>query len=249
MDRARTLLLATTAVRLDDGSTVAIADADLAGRLATSDGALDSAIADIGLLIDLAGRAPALDAATADSQLRQLVGEQRARDAQVSIIDLLSRAISRWVSSFDLEGPDPRPIMVGAGGLGLAFLVLILAIMGRGLRERFRHEVVLPELRAERLPDPAEHLREAEAALREGRGRDAIHALYLYAIARLAGREAIRYDPSLTDRELLARAGAIPHADALRELVELHERVWYGLHDARGDDATRARALALRAGT
>jgi hypothetical protein len=77
--------------------------------------------------------------------------------------------------------------------------------------------------------------------------REAIHALYLYAIASLALREAIRYDPSLTDRELLARASGIPHADALRDLVSMHERVWYGLREASPDDAARARALATRA--
>lgn len=241
------LLRTTSALRLDDGTVVAVDDGALAQRLASDDAALDAAIGDVGLLVELAGRAPAVDAAAAESRLRQLVGAQRARDAQVSIIDQLSRSISRWLSSFDLEGPDPRVVFVGVGGVGLAVLALILAIMGRGLRERFRREVVLPELRAERLPDPAEHLRRAEEALRAGRGRDAIHSLYLYAIARLAGREAIRYDPSLTDRELLARAVSIPNADALRELVELHERVWYGLREPRGDDASRAQGLATRA--
>lgn len=143
--------------------------------------------------------------------------------------------------------PDARVLTALVGGIGIALLLVILGIMGRDLRERIRREVVLPELRAEDRPDPAARLRDAEDAVRGGRVRDAIHALYLYAIAALAAREVIRYDPSLTDRELLARAAAIPHAQALRDLVEIHDRVWYGLHDAALDEAARARQLAERA--
>lgn len=217
-------------------------------RISTSDASLDAAIADLDVLADLAGRSPAIDPAGAEARLRQLVGEHRAREAQVSIIDVFSRWLARSLAGLGGRPPDPRVLLVGAGGIGLGLLVLILAIMGRDLRERFRREVVLPELRAETRPDPAEHLRRAEDALRHGRLRDVIHALYLYAIAALDAREAVRYDPSLTDRELLARAGTIPHADALRDLVELHARVWYGLREPGADDAARARALALRAG-
>ena len=43
-------------------------------------------------------------------------------------------------------------------------------------------------------------------------------------------------------------AAAVPHVEDLRELVRLHERVWFGLREARSDDASRARSLALRAG-
>ncbi|HKW77783.1 MAG TPA: DUF4129 domain-containing protein, partial [Candidatus Limnocylindria bacterium] len=83
-------------------------------------------------------------------------------------------------------------------------------------------------------------------ALAGGHPRDAIHALFLYVIAALATREAIRYDPALTDRELLVRAAAIPHADALRDLVAIYERSWFGLRDPSSDEARRARDLALR---
>lgn len=226
---------------------MAIDDRALAARMATDDAAIEAAVADIGALAETVTRRPAIDPATAVAQLRQRVGEHRASDAEMTFIDLFSR----WLASFlaDLRGapPDPRVVLVGAGGLGIALLLVVLGIIGRDIRERFRRDVVLPQLRAESGPDPAAHLRAAEEALRSGGMREAIHALYLYAIAALAQREAIRYDPSLTDRELLARAGAIPHADALRDLVEMHDRVWYGLRDARAADAARARQLALRA--
>ncbi len=247
MERARALLRGTTAVRLADGSTVPVDDTVLAARIDTSNAALEAAIADLATLADLASRRTAMDVAAADARLRQLVGEQRALGGQISLIDTLSRWLARSLSGLGGAPPDPRIVVVTAGGVGLALLLLIVAILGRDLRERFRREVVLPEIAAERASDPAAHLRAAEDAIRAGRAREAIVALYAYAIAVLAAREAIRYDPSLTDRELLARAGTIPNADALRDLVDLHERVSYGLREARADDAARARALALRA--
>ncbi len=42
------------------------------------------------------------------------------------------------------------------------------------------------------------------------------------------------------------RAAAIPHADALRDLVGIYERSWFGLRDPSVDEARRARELALR---
>lgn len=225
---------------------VPVDDGAVAGRIGTADAALEAAIADLTLLARVARSSP-LDPVAADARLRQMVGEQRALGGQVSLIDALSRWLARSLSGLEGAPPDPRVVVVAAGGIGLALLLVIVGILGRDLRERFRREIVLPELTAERAADPAAHLRAAEAAIRAGRAGEAIVALYSYAIAALAAREAIRYDPSLTDRELLARARTIPHADALRDLVDLHERVSYGLREARAEDAERARELALRA--
>ena len=247
VERARALLRETTALRLADGSTIGVDDRSLATRIEVSDAALDAAIADAAMLGDLASRPSTFDPQAADARLRALVGEHRVQGGQVSFIDVLSRWLARLLSGLGGAPPGPRVVLAIAGGLGLALHVLIVAILGRGLRERLRREVVLPELAVERGSDPAQFLREADDALRAGHARDAIRAIYLYAIGMLAAREAIRYDPSLTDRELLARARAIPHADALRELVDLHERVSYGLREARTPDAERARTLAMRA--
>ena len=247
VDRARALLRETTAIRLADGITIPVDDGELAARIDVSDAALDAATADLALLASLASRTGTIDPAAADARLRQLVGEHRALGGQVSLIDVLSRWLARSLSGLGGAPPDPRIVVVAAGGIGLALVLLIVGILGRDLRERLRREVVLPEIAAERDADPAEHLRTAEDAIRAGRAREAIVALYAYAIAALAAREAIRYDPSLTDRELLVRARTIPNADALRDLVDLHERVSYGLREARAGDAERARALALRA--
>ena len=246
IDRARALLRQTTAVRAQDAQ-ITVDDAPLAARIGASDAALDDAVRDVTLLLDVASRTPAVDLAAADLRLRQLVGEQRALGGHASLIDGLSRWFARFLSSLGGTPPDRRIPTIVAGGIGLALLALVLGILGRDLRERFRREAVLPELVADERVDPDMHLRAAEDALRGGRPRDAVLALYAYAIAVLASRELVRYDPSLTDRELLARARTLPNADALRDLVDLHERVSYGLRDANADDAHRARALAMRA--
>lgn len=247
VERAQQLLRETTALRLEGGATIAVDDTAIASRIATADDSLRAGIADVTLLLDLASRSPAVDPAAAVAELRLRVGEYRASDAQMTFVDLLSRWLARFVADLRGAPPDPRILITVAGGVGLALVLVVIGILGRDIRERFRREVMLPELRPEERPDPALHLRHAEDALRGGSPRDAIHALYLYAIAALAAREAIRYDPSLTDRELLARAGAIPHADALRGLVEIHDRVWYGLREPATGEAARARQLAQRA--
>ena len=132
------------------------------------------------------------------------------------------------------------------GGLGVAVILFILATLGRALPERVRREVLVRDsIAAERL-DPTAHLRAADAAIAERRSRDAMRALFLYTVTALADRDAIRYDPALTDHELVLRAAAIPHADAFRALVAMYERSWFGMHDPAASDAQRARELALR---
>ena len=142
--------------------------------------------------------------------------------------------------------PDLRfiPWVIAAVGIGLA--LFIVATLGRGVRERVRREVLLPDRTLARTDDPAAHRRAAESALAGGRAREAIHELYLYVLRTLAVRELIRYDPALTDRELLMRAAAIPNADALRDLVALYERAWFGLREPDAAEAERAQSLASR---
>jgi hypothetical protein len=154
--------------------------------------------------------------------------------------------ILRFISG--LRGPsvDLAQIWPLVGTLGLAVILFVLATLGRALPERVRREVLVRGGVSPERADPAAHLRAADAALGAARPRDAIHALFLYVIAALTTREAIRYDPALTDRELLVRAAAIPHADALRDLTSIYERSWFGLREPSADEAQRARDLALR---
>lgn len=246
LDQARVLLRRTTEVRLADG-VAAIDDGPLADRLAPD--TIDRELAELDGLIAFADVAASrrIDGAAADAMLHELTQAQQASD-RIDLARILGDTVARiavWV--YDLVGrPDPLIVVRLQGIIGLLIAVSLVVLIVRGVRERIRQETVLGATASDRHADPSVHLRAADDALRAGHARDAIHALYLYAFASLAAHEAIRYDPALTDRELLGRAAGIPQADALRDLVRLHERVWFGLRDAREPDAAAARALALQ---
>lgn len=240
---AEELVRRTSSVRLPDGSTLRIADDVIADRIARSDhdgalAALDAAIASA----DLAARGFAGDAA--DARLRELLQEQQVRSSGLTIV-AVSRAIAdrlfAWAPRPDISVLEPLLALSG-----VALVAVLLFLVTRGTRERLRRETVLAAVRAQGRSSPPDHLRRADEAARSGRAREAIHALYLYALAALAERDALPDDPALTDRELLTRAGGIAHVEALRELLGLHETVWFGLRDAEHGDLERARSLALR---
>jgi hypothetical protein len=250
--RAQIVLFATTAISLPSGDLV-IDDTALAGRITTSDAALsDAALSDALVLIDtqlaFVDRAlsPAIDASRSDAALRDVLRTSETAQASPSLLDSIVRALQRFLAGLDGPRIDFALAWPLLGILGAAIIFFVVATLGRGVGERVRTEVALRETAGADRPDPARHLRAADDALAAGRPREAIHALYLFALTSLVAREAIRYDPALTDRELLLRAAAIPHADALRDLVGLYERSWFGLRDLGADEARRARTLAMR---
>ena len=255
LGRAALLLRSTDAIRLADGSTIAIDDAGLAARVSESDEAgMLAAIADLDARIAMADGASASAAQLAgplvDEQLRSVA---RARPTPVQndpglfelFLGLVASALA-LVRRGTLSSIDPYIVIATLAGLGLGLALLVMGILGRGVRERIRRETLSGDLRVGAAEDPTEHLGRADAAIAAGRPRDALHELYLFALAALAAHETIRFDPALTDRELLARAAAIPQIGSLRDLVALHERVWFGLKHADRDDAARARDLAQR---
>jgi hypothetical protein len=245
--RARLVLLATTAIALPAGE-LRINDSALADRIVSSDAALDAAVSLLDAQLALTSRAAStsVDAARSDAALRDVLRAVERAQAPPSVLDAIARALQRFLAG--LEGPrvDFGLVWPLVGVLGAAIIFFVVATLGRGLGERVRTEVALREASGADRVDPARHLRAADEALAAGRPRDAIHALYLFALTSLVAREAIRFDPALTDRELLVRAAAIPHADALRDLVALYERSWFGLRDPGADEARRARSLAMR---
>ena len=246
--RARELVRQTTAVQLPDGQ-LTVDDGPLADRL-TAD-RVDAAAAELERYAALAAASVArrVDAATADATLRSLM-QQQLRSGQGVTLGAIAAALLRrfgqWV--YDLVGrPDPALLLNAQAVVGVLVALAIVAVLVRGTRERIRRETSLGATAGERRADPAAHLRAADEALHAGRAREAIHSLYLFALNALDAREALRYDPALTDHELLRRAAQLPHASALADLVMLHERVWFGLRDAGEPDVARARALALEA--
>jgi hypothetical protein len=254
--RATTLLRSTDAITLGDGSTVPIDDSTLASRLTGADGAaLGGVLGDLDARIAAAARAASSagpSAQAVDGALRAVLQSRVAPPAgQPSLLDLFLSLVARafeFVQRGTLAAVDPRAVVTVLSGLGLAIALIVAGVLGRGVRERIRREVSSADVRAGATDDPTEHLRRADAAIAAGRSREGLHELYLFALARLAAHQTIRFDPALTDRELLARAAAIPQIAPLRTLVALHERVWFGLKPAGPHDAARARALAEQVG-
>lgn len=241
LDAARELLRRTDAV-LVRGDTVQIDDRALAARL----GSGPEPLADLERRIAAADRAirEPIAGSAADERLRAILDERGSRAPGGGVIDLLAAVAFRvWEA---LGRPDPSVLVPAQLAVGGALALVLALILVRGVRERLRTEVVVPQAQALRSDEPAVRAREARDALARGDLAAAIHAYYRFAFATLAAREAIAYDPALTDHELLERAAAVPHAGALRELVALNERVWFGLRPPGPADGERARDLAER---
>ena len=247
LENARTLLRMTTAVTLRGGGTAAVDDSAIADAIGSRTASIEAAMSriDARLALISSDESP-IDPAVADTRLREIVQQSNASSAPTDLFDAIGRAILRFLSGLNGPGIDLGSLIPAVGLLGVAVILFILATLGRALPERVRREVLVRGTEGGQRSDPTVHLRAADAALAAGRSREALHALYLYVITALEVRETIRYDPALTDSELLLRAAAIPHADSLRDLIGLYERSWFGLREPSGDEARRARDLALR---
>ena len=247
LENARTLLRMTTAVTLPGGRTVTVDDSAIADAIGSRTASIDAAKSRIGARLALisSNEAP-IDPVVADARLREIVQQSNASSTSTDLFDAIGRGILRFLAGLNGPGIDFASLVPAVGLLGVAVILFILATLGRALPERVRREVLVRGTESGQRSDPTAHLRAADAALAAGRSREALHALYLYVIAALEARETIRYDPALTDSELLVRAAAIPHADSLRDLIGLYERSWFGLREPSGDEARRARDLALR---
>jgi hypothetical protein len=248
VERARSALLLTTAVRATDGPVIALDDSQLARRLSGTTAAIDAGVADLDQLIVIADRAanPPFDTAQANGLLRDLAIAENTRSQSNDLFTALGALLARLFPSQNATLP-PGGLELTLTIAGAGLLVVILVILVRGVRERIRRETVQPGAHAEAGASAALQLAVAERAAVSGDPRAALHAFYRYAILTLAERRALRYEPSLTDRELLERASALPQVETLRELISLHDRAWFGLKGATVEDADHARTLAERA--
>ncbi|MGH2471520.1 MAG: DUF4129 domain-containing protein [Candidatus Limnocylindria bacterium] len=248
LERARTTLLQTTAVRTADGSVIAIDDSRVARRLSATAAAIDAAVGDVDQLIGIADRAAnaPFNVAEANARLRDLAAVEEARSGSNDLFAAIGELLARLFPSAGAQLP-PGSVEITLTIAGAGLLVVILVILVRGVRERIRRETVQPGAHAEAAASAAVQLAAAERAALSGDPRTALHAFYRYAILTLAERRILRYEPSLTDRELLERASSLPQVETLRELISLHDRAWFGLKGATAEEADHARALAERA--
>jgi hypothetical protein len=247
VERVRTTLLQTTGVRTADGLVIALDDSSLARRLTATTAAIDAGIADVDQLVAIADRAanPPFDVAQANARLREVAAAEETRSGSNDLFAAIGALLGRLFPSGANLPPGSVEVTLTIAGAGL--LVVIGAILVRGVRERIRRETMQPGAHAEAAASAAVQLAAAERAALSGDPRAALHAFYRYAILTLAERRMLRYEPSLTDRELLERASSLPQVETLRELISLHDRAWFGLKGATVEEADHARALAERA--
>lgn len=248
IERARTTLSQTTAVRTADGSIIVLDETRLVRRLSETTAAIDAGVADIDQLIAIADRAisPPFNVAQADAQLRELAAAEETRSGGNDLFSAIGEILRRLLPSPNASLPSGS-VEITLTIAGAALLVVIVAILVRGVRERIRRETVLAAAHTEAAASAAVQLAAAEHAAVTGDPRAALHAFYRYAILTLAERRMLRYEPSLTDRELLERASSLPQVETLRELISLHDRAWFGLKGATTEEADHARDLAERA--
>lgn len=132
----------------------------------------------------------------------------------------------------------------------------ILAVIGvtiylfRNLRRNLVSEEALSPLSAQnQVTSPAEAFDNAQRFINAGDYRSAVRQLYLATLLILDQRGKIKYDPTLTNRQVLRQAANDPLTTAaLVPIVETFDRVWYGFEPlTRSEfDAYRERVEQVR---
>jgi hypothetical protein len=167
---------------------------------------------------------PAVFAAL-DAVLAQPEFQPAQRDPVDSFIgDLLHRLLN-----LPIEDRQIRVNLVAVGGT-----LLVLAVLGALIYNLWR--MVAPHTALPVAGDQAGERLSARGALAQagtlaagGDYRAAIRYLYLSTLLLLDERRALRYDRSLTNREVLAQiASDEALVERLRPVVDEFDRVWYG---------------------
>lgn len=148
--------------------------------------------------------------------------------------------LRRWFPNLNLgSSPDIDPrvfeiILWFLGGIGVITIIVLLTGWIRRLAESLLSEAEAerPDLFGDLPRTAAEARQQAQEAAQSGAYRDAVRRLYLAALLRLAEARLLPFDPSLTNREVLARlrpdSPVRPH---LEPVVATFDRVWYGIQE------------------
>ncbi len=251
--RAVVLLGGASEVRVRDAVYTAVPHATIRGLLEKGD---DESLATASAMLEetlaavrRAEAATNADPAQARAPLDAILASpdfRRAADWRDAVATVLRDLFARLFPELRAPLISLDQLTIAAGSIAVA----LLAIVGRatlgGVRAKVTREALLVHGQEPRGPSAAEHLRAAAEARRVGRLRDALRELFLAALLALEQRGALRVDPALTDREILARAAHLASASDLEALVALYERAWYGLRDLSDGDLERASELARR---
>jgi hypothetical protein len=205
--------------------------------------------------IDGAGAGALLDEVLARDEFQP----EPEEDESPSIMSRILGWVNRQVESFFNWLDD---ILGGQGGEGSAAsfvmaMVGVLAIVGivafavRSVRQSMTPGVTrLAEGHAEDHYTSAQARAEADRLFASGEYRAALRLLYLATLIRWEEAGRLRFDRSLTNREVVGRVtlqGDAALLEQLSPLVDRFDRVWYGGAPCTSADYTSFAALAERA--
>ena len=229
--RAADILARTTQAQVAEGYALPVDNGDLLAAL----------------------RGPAPDLPAAEARLGALLAEVRAapdgRPPDPAVFAALDAVLAR--PEFQPARPNPldsfisdllrrllnMPIRGGQIGVDLVSILgtlLVLAVLGTLIYNLWRTvapptEVVAEGSQAGERLSARGALAQAGTLAAGGDYRAAIRYLYLSTLLLLDERRTLRYDRSLTNREVLRQvAGDEALVERLRPVVEEFDRVWYG---------------------
>ncbi|MDX1520181.1 MAG: DUF4129 domain-containing protein [Anaerolineae bacterium] len=188
---------------------------------------------------DVARLAPILDRA-----------EFQWQQEQPSLLDLLFDRLLRAIINF-LSRFVPENTLISLNAQWVSYLItattvlallLILIYLSRSILAEFSDQAGLnPDQRDGDEPLTAESaLKKAQTLSSGGDYRTAVRYLYLSSLLLLDERGLLRYDRSRTNREYLRSVAHLPRlAAALRDVIDIFDRVWYGYQPL--DESTYSR--------
>lgn len=151
------------------------------------------------------------------------------------------RWLRAWLPRFETNENPSAPIAplfqwIGWAlfGLGALLLIWLLSYWLQNLLGSFMGGVERRATTAETtLPETAAAARTSAHKLADaGSYREAVRHLYLAALLALHERNLLTYQPSDTNREVLAAVRAQPRLhQQLQPVVETFDNVWYGIHE------------------
>ena len=238
-------LIATTELRLEDGTLLAVDNRWLARALAENPPDIERIAARLGALTDALAQPASQAPADALEQLRRILAappyaQQEAPTPPswlLSFLDWLGRLLEALLRPIANVPPGSvTPLAWCVLVIGVLMILAVLLYLLRGVRAGMlaTAQVIDP---AEEYISSTEAVSQATLLARAGDYRMAMRYLYLTALLRLDERKLLRYDRALTNREYLLRSRENPALRAaLEPVIETFDRVWYG--HAALDEAT-----------